>query len=460
MLTRGGWSLGTAAGLSRTASVVLAGVACLLLLAGTAGADIIPADGDVIPAHEVHGKHLGQLSGLVAGPFGGQCHAAAPEPPLTDAPSDYQGGGRIYYFTYTGDAEYTEYEDFLGGGTEANVQPGGFPPHNCRAGVFDGDGNWLNQIYEGPGPQTATFTHYRNVYDCCSYYPKSSYQTATEQAETYIDTELVHFTVVAPPPKKRFTDDEKAFFAKQAALDGGVTAALGGVAVGCALTGVGLPCTLVTGAAATVTGISSAVFGFLAADPVISGYRHVPVAHIVYPAAVHAGSGVSAGLASSLTALQRNAAQQIADGDALKDAIGRSQGAAQAHQARFERLQLRAAARFARGLAAALRSAAGLRARVVQAMGASAVPDVPVTADDLAAAQHEIYLKTPPAQITSGLSAFAVSGAQRRNILSRIEVAPPAAGVSSLDQLLGSHAWSADEAGSARALLKFARSVH
>lgn len=408
-----------------------------LLSVSPALAEIVPAEGDVIPAREIHGKHLGQISGTVAGPFGGPCAAAPEMPPAQDT--------NEYLFTYVGDAASTEYE--FGDVTV---------PHNCRAGVYAGDGDeFLHPIYLEPGSYSVGYYRMHEVMDCCDLV-KGYYQSLENQAESYLDIETVHFKVI-DPVVNRFTADEKLKFSRRAAIlsgDGALAAAVSGA---CLVTVIGAPCSIISGLEAAALGVAAGYYSYLAADPPSRHFRQLPKARIPSLPAIRAGNGMSRAVAAAATDLQKDYARESGLSRALMEAVDRSQGAAKARRQSFVRRQLGAAARTARRLAAALDDASRLRLRLRSAMKAAGLPDYPAGAANLHAVQHEIYTGSPPAGLSSTLDAFGLGQSRRKNVLSRLEITTPKTILPGIYALLADPQRRASDRQTASTLRKFAR---
>lgn len=401
---------------------------------------ITPAEGDEIPAHEIHSKHVGGISGTVAGPFDGPCQRLLPPmPPVAD---DIPSGGAAMW-TWTGDAYMTDY------GTWGSVLPR--EPLNCRPGYYAGNDDYIHPIYIPPGSYTVQYVHSHTVSICCDL-PPSYYETDATRAETYLDLETVHFNVVAPPPKKRYTDKQKADFTRKSAVlagDGAAAAAVAAVSVEFP------PLAIAAGLLSAGTAGLSAVYSYLAADPASGNYRKAPSVRKVKPPTI-AGGGISAPVAKALTALARNYAQEQALGDAHLDAINRSQAAAKAHKPGYEKLQLRAAAVTAGKLASVVAAAPGLRTKLVSALKAAGLPDVPVNGSDVLKTQHEIFAERAPASVTGALNMLGLSTARRTNILSRLQHTPAPA-PPSLYELLSDPARARADKKVAADLRSFAR---
>jgi hypothetical protein len=440
MKTTGSWRRGNP--LVRIASTLGIASAMLLAIAGPARA-IQPMEGDTFPEHQVVSHTVGHLSGMLAGPFDGPCSVPQESTPISDAESGHPG-----IRSYTRDQRGTYFSlKLLGKQGEVS------PIYSCRPGFYNGRSNSDAQpIYAvEKGKATAVYDHSFDRQSCCGT-SIGYYQTEADTAASFDDSELVHFTIVAAEPAKRFTDAEKASFSRKSGVLGVDAGASGAVALACGLTpepAVSKVCALVAALEGIGSGIAGGVYSILAADPIDRGYKTVAKPKRLSPPS-YGGDGLPADVATALDRWQADIAKETSIGDALDTAINRSQGARVAHDRASEGRQMTAARAAARMLATVIASEETDRTAVAAALRAAGIPDVSATAAQAEEAQHNNFTPQGPSDMSTnpgpGISAD-VNGRLRalapsQRLLTRaksvLSVGPLPAGTSSLYGLLGS----------------------
>jgi hypothetical protein len=166
--------------------------------------------------------------------------------------------------------------------------------------------------------------------------------------------------------------------------------------------------------------------------------------------------GLTPATAQAFNALAKASARTLSLDEALMTAINRQLGANRAHDKKAQRMQERAAARYARQLTAALKGLAPLRANLRAAIAAEAV-DLTVTPKDFADAQQQLSASVFPERMATTLKKLGMTEAEIAQLKQRVQQRRPPGHALVFPAMIDNPGLARVEGASAAALLRYAR---
>jgi hypothetical protein len=205
---------------------------------------------------------------------------------------------------------------------------------------------------------------------------------------------------------------------------------------------------------AAVNGLRAAASLTFTDQPVDAAYQSTVVAADATPPAL---TLVDAKTAAALDALLAAQAKGFAQALASAKSIARARGALRARDLKQSRRHVGAGARFAGRAAKALRRVPKLRAKAVDALTSAGVPDVNVSADEVAALQASVEASGVPADLAAQLTALGADAEDLERV--RRSLLTPSSGGPALIAPLADAAETDTLKSFAKALARFANSA-
>lgn len=256
---------------------------------------------------------------------------------------------------------------------------------------------------------------------------------------------------IGPVDEHFFSQKDKDRLAKSSA---DLNVAAGGLAAGF----VKDPAAVWGGLGSAAYWVLGAVNGRLALDPPDRHFRAIAKPRTPHFRTVTAGGTLNAAAASALNRLNKNDARIIAFGRAEVTSVERAQGAKRARNKRWQKRQLKAARKYARQDAAAIKANAHLRAAAKSALAASGYGGSGITLADVLAFQQDVRAHGLPGWLNGDLRAIGADASFRKQIKGSILLLDPndvVAAAASIPNLLDSAALSAAFANAVKALRDF-----